>query len=184
MSFTLEQLQAKTDEHWKPIPRYRGKYEVSDLGRVRSFKRVGRMQNKPRIMRMNVTGEGYNYVQLRRDGRTWSHKVARLVADAFISNPLSLPIVNHIDAVRTNDMVNNLEWCTQSHNLAHAYRIGTKVPVRGEDSVHAKLSNQDVRTIRRMSKESYSLRAIAEAYSVSHTTIRKILSFSKWKHVA
>lgn len=173
------------NEEWSPIFRYKGEYEISTAGRVRSYKRIGRTENKPKILKLNLRGSdgGYWYIQLRRDGRTFTHKVARLVAETFIPNPLGLPIVNHKNGIKTQDNVYNLEWCNQSFNLKHAYRTGLKIPVRGEESPNAKLSNTDVRTIRRMGKQQYTLREIAAAFNVSHTTIKKVLSFSKWKHV-
>lgn len=171
------------EESWEPIFRYEGKYEVSNLGRVRSFKRIGKTQNKPRILKPNLRGEGYHYIQLRRKGRTFTHKIARLVADAFIPNPLSLPIVNHRDARHTNDRADNLEWCDQSYNLAYAYRLGTKIPVRGEESPHSKLTNESVRSLREWIRDGHGVRATARKFGVSHTTVRRILSGSKWKHV-
>lgn len=191
---TLEELQSLADteliekvavEVWKPIFRYGGMYEVSSRGRIRSYKNGRWLPLKePRLLKPTVNKEGYRYVQLRRDGKTYAHKVSILVATTFLPNPMGLPIVNHCDGVKTNDAMTNLEWCTQGHNLRHAYRTGLKIPVRGEQSPHAKLSRQDVRTIRRMGKQQYSLREIADCYPVSHTTIKKILSLSKWKHVA
>ena len=178
---------AMTDqEKWLPVFRYEGKYEVSSRGRVRSYKRVGRTQGRPKVLRLNLRGSdgGYWYIQLRRNGQSFTHKVARLVADAFLPNTDKLPIVNHKDGIKTNDHVTNLEWCNQGDNLRHAYRTGLKIPVRGEASPHHRLSNGDVRTIRRMIKEQCGIRFTARTYGVSHTTIRRIASRSKWKHVA
>lgn len=173
-----------TEEEWKPVFRYGSDYEISSKGRIRSYKRTGRTDNKPRILKRNLRGEGYWYIQLRRKGKTFTHKVARLVAEAFCVNPFDLPIVNHIDGIKTNDKATNLEWCDQSYNLKHAYRTGLKVPVRGEQSVHAKLTNETVLWLREWIRDGHGIRETARKFGVSHTTVRKILSGSKWKHVA
>lgn len=186
-SMTDQQKIEWLGEEWRPIFRYRGMYWISNLGNVRSYKNNGfSPTQKPRTLKFNVRrGSGYRYVQLRRRGKTYMHKVSRLVAEAFLPNPLDLPIVNHKDGVKTNDKTTNLEWCTQSHNLCHAYRTGLKIPVRGIDSKHAKLTEENVREIRKKygSGSSCSMRDLARQFNVCHTTIISIIKYSKWKHI-
>lgn len=103
-------------EIWKPITGYEGLYEVSNMGRVRSF------------VRKNFQGKilspclkcGYPSVILckKGEGQKWA-LVHRLVAEAFIPNEDNLPIVNHKDETRDNNCVDNLEWCTTAYNLAY-----------------------------------------------------------------
>lgn len=69
---------------------------------------------------------GYFGVRLCKDNKQERFLVHRLVANAFIPNPNNLPIINHIDGVKANNNVNNLEWCTYSHNNKEAYRLGLK----------------------------------------------------------
>lgn len=94
-------------EQWKPIGGYGGKYEVSDLGRVRQGEKS---------VNQYKDGKGYLRVSLYKDGAERNFKVHRLVALAFIPNPDNLPMVNHKDEVKTNNSVENLEWCTSLYN--------------------------------------------------------------------
>ena len=94
-------------EQWKPIGGYGGKYEVSDLGRVRQGEKS---------VNQYKDGKGYLRVSLYKDGAQRNVKVHRLVALAFIPNPDNLPMVNHKDEVKTNNRVDNLEWCTSLYN--------------------------------------------------------------------
>lgn len=94
-------------EQWKPIEGYGGKYEVSDLGRVRQGEKS---------VNQYKDGKGYLRVSLYKDGAERNVKVHRLVALAFIPNPDNLPMVNHKDEVKTNNRVENLEWCDNKYN--------------------------------------------------------------------
>lgn len=100
-------------EQWKDI--YAG-YQVSNEGRVRSLKR-----NK--ILTLKETTKGYLQVHLRVDGKDITPKVHRLVAMAFIDNPDNLPQINHINGIKTDNRVLNLEWCNNSQNLKHSYQV-------------------------------------------------------------
>ena len=109
-------------EIWKPIEGYEGFYEVSNTGKVRSLDRVivtethlnGKLI-KGKILKNNVT-RNYNRVNLCVGNVRQKHRVARLVAIAFLPNPDNKPQVNHIDENTLNDSVENLEWCTSKEN--------------------------------------------------------------------
>lgn len=109
------------EEIWKPIG-YEG-YEVSNLGRVKSHKYD---KENGRIMKPYHDTKGYLQIDLPLDGRKRQNRihlfVHRLVAQAFIPNPDNLPQVNHKDANKDNNCVDNLEWCTNEYNS----RYGTK----------------------------------------------------------
>lgn len=100
-------------EKWKPIEGYEGLYEVSDWGDVKSlnYNHTG----KEKILSVGLCW-GYHIVGLCKDGISKTHKVHRLVAQAFIPNPDNLPCVNHKDEVRSNNHVGNLEWCSYQYN--------------------------------------------------------------------
>lgn len=100
----------KTVETFLSVPGYEGLYEISNLGNVKSL-RTGRIMKKPKN---NV---GYETVCLTKDKKQNTYLIHRLVALAFIPNPNGLPEINHKDEVKTNNCVENLEWCTREYNL-------------------------------------------------------------------
>ena len=112
-------------EVWKDVVGYDGRYKVSNKGNVysvirkdsRGVKRGGIIL-KPRYNR-----DGYLTVDLCKDGVPKRKSIHRLVAEVFIPNPNGLPQVNHIDEVKDNNNVDNLEWCTSEYNNSHGTRL-------------------------------------------------------------
>lgn len=98
-------------EEWKPITGYEGLYEVSNLGNVRN--------NLGQPIKQYTSCGGYKRVLLKKDGFTEYVYMHRLVAMHFISNPNNLPVVNHINEIKDDNRVENLEWCTQKYNCNH-----------------------------------------------------------------
>ena len=99
------------NEVWKDILGYEGHYQVSNLGRVKSIKFV-----KEKILKLSRDNDGYLKVCLYKNGEMKTYKVHRLVAKVFISNPNNLPQINHKDEDKTNNSLENLEWCDQKYN--------------------------------------------------------------------
>lgn len=104
-------------ENWRAIEGYEGIYEVSDLGRVRNVK-------TGRILRPGNDKDGYMLVVLCFSGKPKSFRLHRLVAQAFIPNPLDLPQINHKDENKTNNYADNLEWCDAAYNVNYGTRTG------------------------------------------------------------
>ena len=129
------------DEEWKDIKNFEGYYQVSNLGRIRSLDRYviankhgGKKLLKSRIMKTTKVkgrdGDNSHYlcVNLRKEGKNKVCMVHRLVAEAFIPNPDNLPVPNHIDGNKSNNIVTNLEWTTYSENNQHALDTNLRNP--------------------------------------------------------
>lgn len=153
-------------EIWRDISGYDGKYQVSNFGRVKSFK-----SGMARILKPGQDRGGYLTVHLSRDNKGKKHRVHRLVAEAFIPNPDGKPQVNHIDGVKTNNHVNNLEWVTPSENIRHA--LATGLFPQGEDRTDAKLTNAQVVYIRE-NPDGLTCAQLGEMFGVDDATIGRI----------
>ena len=111
-------------EVWKDVVGFEGLYQVSNMGRVKALAKIryGRTAaTKSRlypekILKNHVDLAGYCQVQLWRDGAGKMYGLHRLVAQAFIPNPKSLPCVNHKDEIKGNNSASNLEWCDYTYN--------------------------------------------------------------------
>mgnify|MGYP006921321196 CR=1 FL=1 len=113
-----------TTECWKPIVDFEGLYEVSNLGNVKTIASNTRYRpNQSGIKLKQLSRYGYYTVGLFKDNKPFYKRVCRLVAMAFIENPNCKPCVNHINGVKHDDNVNNLEWVTYSENEQHSYNV-------------------------------------------------------------
>ena len=160
----------------KDIPGYEGRYTISIDGHI--FNRWGNKLNP------HVNPHGYMQVQLTDDAgkrKNWLHH--RLVALTYIPNAEDKPHINHINGIKTDNSVNNLEWCTRSENVKHAVDSGLYSRGKGNHAGH-KLIESDVRMIRDLIKVGMSNMMIAELFTVSRQLISNIKTGRKWSHVA
>lgn len=119
-------------EQWKPIQGYEGLYEVSSYGRIKSLPRIIKgkgqhyRQHKGRILKpITISAKlPYTRVDLCKEGKYAHTSIHRLVAETFIPNPENKPCVNHKDGIKSNNYIDNLEWCTYSENTRHAFALG------------------------------------------------------------
>ena len=122
-------MNGMNKEIWKDIEGYEGLYQVSNLGRVRSTtrKQLANIRNnkyitkKGQVLTPMISNAGYGRVTLFKERKRKMYSVHRLVAMAFIDNPDNLPEVNHKDGNKRNNELHNLEWCSKSANVKHAY---------------------------------------------------------------
>ena len=104
----------------------------------------------------------------------------RIIAECFVPNPYNKPDVNHINGIKTDNRSENIEWCTRSENVIHAYRTGLENVVVGVNHHASKLNDDTVRYIRQSSKSSYEL---AKELNVDSSTIRDARNNKTWRHV-
>ena len=120
------------NEIWKDIKGFEGLYQISNFGRVKSLKRKRfnyRLQktieiHKEIILKPFEDKKGYLCVKLQNNKNKTMFKVHRLVAKTFIPNPDDLPQINHINGIKNNNNMHNLEWCNCSYNVKEAFRLG------------------------------------------------------------
>jgi len=180
-------------ENWRDVVGYEGIYQVSDLGRVKSLDRdsyfIRRGKKIPRkhisrILKQHQNMFGYMTVCLNKPGsKQRSHKVHRIVAEAFIDNQLSYLQVNHIDGKKDNNKIENLEWCNNKQNIVHAYSIGLIMPKLGSNSHLAKIKEEDVIKIKKLILSGETLENIARLYNISASMVGRIKANKAWKHV-
>ena len=141
----------KIKEIWKDIPEYEGLYQASSLGNIRSIDRIiydknlKRSRNfKGKILKQNIRNDGYLFVNLSKNGINKVVKIHRIIAKTFIKNNNNYKCINHINGNKQDNNINNLEWCTYSHNIKEAYRLGLKksISIKGEKNKCSKIVNQ------------------------------------------
>lgn len=132
-------------EEWRDAPGYEGLYQVSNLGRVRTI-RDGREYKAGYILKGKRNRYGYVEPALTNGGRRTLVLVHRLVAEAFIPNPLKLATVNHKNGVKTDNRVENLEWMSRRDNALHSLYVLNNISKAGKN-VKGQTAGRKIRCI-------------------------------------
>ena len=152
-------------EEWRDIKGYEGLYQVSSWGRVKSFnyKNTG----KEGIFTMKPDNRGYLIVTLYKNEKRKHYSMHKLVAEAFIPNPNNLPYINHKDEDKTNNYVENLEWCTPEYNNTY----GTKIKRQSNSMIGNK--NPRATKVKCITTNEIfnTIKEASEKYNINHSNI-------------
>lgn len=175
-----------TIEIWKDIEGYKGLYQVSNLGRVKSLagKRFGRCESQEKIMCSFPAPNGYLRIPFNVKGSRKSKSIHRLVAENFIPNPENKPTVNHKNGIKTDNRVENLEWATPKENIRHAHLNGLSISAKGSSVKGSKLTECLIPEIRaKYSTGKYTQKQLAAEYKVCLMSINLLVRGKTWAHV-
>lgn len=179
----------RSDEEWKSIPKYEDRYEVSNYGRIRSKERKVKtsegyfQKRKSKVRKLSKDDNGYFKVTLQGNGSPESFFVHRLVAELFVPNPESLPVVHHKDGDTSNNKSENLEWVSRKKNTRRAVTNGEYKT--GEEHHRSQLTKENVLDIRRMYYTTgYTQKDLADEFGVTRSNISSIVTGRTWTSVA
>lgn len=163
-------------EIWKDIPSFEGLYQASNLGRIRSIKHYDKMHRlwEGKILTPQFDGK-QNYLHISIKGKPY--QIHRLVAKTFLPNPNNYPEVNHKDENKTNNCVENLEWCTHKYNNNYGNKLISK---KGENHHNCKLTKRNVIDIRTRFKNGEKQIKLAKEYNISKSQISSLITGRTW----
>lgn len=174
-------------EKWKDIKGHEGLYQVSNMGRVRSYAFIswnGKSSfiKRGKTLKIATTG-GKARVSLYKGAKSKSQLVSRLVAIAFLPNRENKRCVCHKDDNPLNNDVKNLFWGTHQENMRDCIMKGRFNACKGEKHYDAKLTSKNVKIIKRLLLDGLSIREIAQQFFVHVATISDIKHKRTWKHI-
>lgn len=164
-------------EVWKDVVGYEGIYFVSNIGNVKR-------RRKRCALKSTINKYGYSLVVLSVNCKAKAITTHRLVAMAFIDNPENKKEVNHINGIKTDNRVDNLEWATREENMSHAVNSGliNYDKLRGENNYNCKLSEAQARDIKFNCKKDMNTKKIfAAKHGVPIHIVNDILRGRSWE---
>ena len=176
-------------EEWRDIPNFEGYYQASSLGNIRSVERTvvhkdGKVTVfRGKVLKQKINYKGYAVVYLSKNCKKYSSLVHRLVAFAFIKNPKDHPQINHINGAKEDNRIENLEWCTNQQNCAHAHEIGIVNGAKGERVGTSKLKRHEVLFIIDSYPNQFSAKEICALFNMHRGEPSVIRRGKSWKHM-
>lgn len=167
-------------EIWKDIENYEGLYQVSNLGRIKSFPRNGTIKQE-RILKQTIDNNGYLIVGLHKNNKAKKVCVHWLVANAFIPKKETDEVINHIDGNKLNNTLNNLERCTQSHNVKESIRLGLQIPYNEKPVIQYDLQGNFVKEWKSGSEAGRQLNISQSNISACCRGLRRQANGFVWK---
>lgn len=169
----------KSREIWKDVVGQETRYCVSNLGNIHSLDRVtitlrGSRTLKGRTLKPSLSKRGYYVFNLLYSGKQKITTVHRLVAIAFLPNSKNLLEVNHINGIKTDNRVENLEWCTHQENMEHAFKNNLVNSSFGEKHPKSKLTNIQVIKIRLRLKNGETPAVLSREFGISNSAMSQI----------
>jgi hypothetical protein len=175
-------------EVWKEVKDYEGLYEVSNLGRVKRLSKwtkvgnVAKRFDKEKILKQGLHHKGYFHVILSKNGKSKTITTHRLVLSNFVENIENKHSINHINGIKTDNRLENLEWCTISENSIHSYKMGLQISIKGEKHGRSKLTKNQVIDIK-YNLNSLTNSEISKIYNLSKSYVWCLRRGKTWKHI-
>jgi len=178
-STTLFDETQLNNEEWRDIPEYEGTYQVSNLGQIRRIKEI--RQFKKRIMKLTLGPDGYLRIGLCKNGKQKVFTVHKLVFLLFHGDYQYPKFeINHINGIKTDNRIDNLELLTHQQNIQHAFDNNLVKPSCGEGKYNAKLNWRSVDEIRKLHSEGIGQNELAKRFNVSTANIYYIVREISW----
>lgn len=167
---------------WVPLFGYENNYLIDHNGNIKNKNGL--------VLKSRIHKDGYPRIGLKKDGSRKEFYIHRLVALTFIVNPENLQEINHINGIKTDSYVENLEWITHSNNLIHAIKTGLMntpdnyhfiAHQKGETHGRAKLTALQVSELRTLKTTGIGTKELSIKFNISKRTVRSIVSHERWK---